>query len=63
MIQTQTPDTLQGTVESATGLVGLFQSYPLVETALWVVGIILLAWLADNLTVRVPRLVRSFVPR
>jgi miniconductance mechanosensitive channel len=52
MPQTQTPDTLQAVTEPATGLAGLFQSYPLVETAVWVVGIVLLAWLADNLTRR-----------
>jgi miniconductance mechanosensitive channel len=52
MLQTQTPDTLQTAADTATGLAGLFQTYPLVETAAWVVGILLLAWLANNLTRR-----------
>ncbi len=52
MVQTPTTDSLQAAPESATGLAGILQAYPLVETTLWVVGVFLLAWLADNLTRR-----------
>jgi miniconductance mechanosensitive channel len=31
---------------------GFFQLYPWAETTLWVIGILLLAWIADNLTKR-----------
>jgi miniconductance mechanosensitive channel len=52
MAPIQQIDTLQAPVGPATGLEGFFTTYPLVETAAWVVGIVLLAWLADNLTRR-----------
>jgi miniconductance mechanosensitive channel len=52
MLQIPTPDTLQVASEPASGLAGLFQTYPLVETTVWVVGIILLAWFANGLTRR-----------
>lgn len=34
------------------GLNTFFQDYPLVETGAWALGLVLLAWLADNLTKR-----------
>jgi miniconductance mechanosensitive channel len=52
MLQNQSPDTIQAPVDPGTGIAGLFGTYPLVETGIWVVGLILVAWLADNLTRR-----------
>jgi miniconductance mechanosensitive channel len=42
----------EAATEVATGMAGVFQTYPLVETALWVAGILLIAWLANTLTRR-----------
>jgi miniconductance mechanosensitive channel len=52
MLQIPPRDTLQTPADAVTGLEGLFQTYPLLETASWVLGIVLVAWLADNLTRR-----------
>ena len=52
MIQIQNPDTLQIPVDSSSGLTGFFAAQPWAETAVWMVGIVLLAWLANTLTRR-----------
>ncbi len=49
MIQSTPSDTVQVATDSASGIAALFTSYPLVETAAWVVGVFLLAWLANPL--------------
>jgi len=52
MLQIQNPDTLQSAVDSSTGLTGFFATQPWAETAVWIAGIVLLAWLANTLTRR-----------
>jgi miniconductance mechanosensitive channel len=42
----------QDSSTGTTGLGGFFETYPLMETAVWIVGIVLLAWIANNLTRR-----------
>ena len=53
MLQISTADTLQIPADPGTGMAGLLEANPLLETAAWTVGIILVAWLADNLTRRI----------
>ena len=50
-LQIPTPDTVQSPA-AGPGAPGFLAAYPLVETAVWVVGIVLLAWLANTLTRR-----------
>ncbi len=52
MLQIPALDSLQAPGDPATGLAALFETYPLAETAIWLAGILLLAWLAYNLTKR-----------
>ncbi|NNM06917.1 MAG: mechanosensitive ion channel [Gemmatimonadetes bacterium] len=58
MIPVQTPDSVQASDSllasgpGAAGASGFFGTYPLAETAAWVAGILILAWLANNLTRR-----------
>ena len=51
-LQAPIQDSLQAPIDSATGLTGLFETYPLLETAIWAAGILLVAWLANVLTRR-----------
>ena len=51
-LRTQTPDTAQALEGAGAGIAGLLENYPLIETAGWIAGILLVAWLADNLTRR-----------
>jgi miniconductance mechanosensitive channel len=52
MPQPPIQDTLQAPAGPTTGLASLFGAYPILETAIWVAGILLVAWLADTLTRR-----------
>ena len=45
-------DAVQGSTESASGLGTFFGNYPVAETGAWIVGVLLLAWLANTLTRR-----------
>ena len=45
-------DAVQGSTESASGLGTFFGNYPVTETGAWIVGVLLLAWLANTLTRR-----------
>ena len=52
MLQILASDTVQAVTEPSAGLGGLLAAYPLLETGLWVAGIIILAWVANALTRR-----------
>jgi len=67
MLQNPTADTAQASTQEAAqdlipaaqdptgtreGLAGLFETYPLVETGVWLLGLLLVAWIANNLTRR-----------
>ena len=52
MLQTSAADTVQSVATPGAGLTGLFATYPLLETAVWIAGILFVAWLADVLTRR-----------
>ena len=51
-LQGSTPDSIQGAATAASGLTGLLATYPALETTVWVLGVLLLAWLANRITRR-----------
>jgi miniconductance mechanosensitive channel len=52
MIQIPTSDSSQTVSDSTSAAADLFATQPWLETAVWLVGILLVAWLANNLTRR-----------
>ena len=52
MLQIPASDTAQAVTEPSAGLGGLLAAYPLLDTGLWVAGIVLVAWVANTLTRR-----------
>jgi len=52
MIQVPAADTLSSPPAATQGLSAFFQAYPILETTVWIAGILILAWLANQLTRR-----------
>jgi miniconductance mechanosensitive channel len=50
--QDSVPDSVSTAIEGAAGASGLLAAYPLVETAAWLAGLVVLAWIANTLTRR-----------